>query len=225
MDKKTCFVIMPFSATSEKHTETYWNSFFEVIKREMVSLGFICTRSETGPYHMIRNIIENISSSDLVIAVLTDLNPNVWYELGIRHSLRNGTLMLIEKGQRIPFDISSYGLVMYQDDISLAPTLEKEIRIYLSKLNENKHFDSPVLDCLSLPAKQKDKIDDMYELILKIANEKSKNKFDESTTPKTSYNRILWVDDYPSNNESVISLFQGKNIRFDIALNTVFFVK
>ncbi len=33
-------------------------------------------------------------------------------------------------------------------------------------------------------------------------------------------NRILWVDDYPINNKSVVNLFEDKNIRFDIALTT-----
>jgi len=211
---------MPFSATSETHTEKYWTDFFNVIKREIERQGFICVRSETGPHNMIKYIIEKISSSDIVIAVLTDMNPNVWYELGIRHSLRNGTLMLIEKGQKIPFDISSYGLVMYPDGIALATTLEKEIQSYLSKLEENKHFDSPVLDCLGLPARQQDKIDEMYELVLKIANEKADNKYADKFKSKSHSNRVLWVDDFPSNNESVIRLFQSKGIRFDIALST-----
>ncbi|MCL2774314.1 MAG: response regulator [Oscillospiraceae bacterium] len=218
--KSTCFVIMPFSATTEKHTESYWDSFFEVIKREIELQGFACTRSETGPYHMVKHIIEKIHDSDIVIAVLTDMNPNVWYELGIRHSLKNGTLMLLENGQQIPFDISSYGLIKYSDGISLANTLAKEIHLYINKLNENIHFDSPVMDYLNLSASHDSKIDKIYKLVLKIANEKSENQYNAQEKPNVKHNRILWVDDYPTNNESVIALFQNQNIQFDIALTT-----
>ena len=36
MNKK-CFVVIPISATTEKHTEKYWSNFFEVIKSVMES--------------------------------------------------------------------------------------------------------------------------------------------------------------------------------------------
>lgn len=220
MVRMTCFVIMPFSKTSEKHTEIYWNNFFELIKSEMELKQFICERSETGPHNILKHIIEKISESDLVISVLTDMNPNVWYELGIRHSLRNGTLMLIEDTHKIPFDISSYGLIRYSDDISLSNRLRKEIESYLDKLKGNKYFDSPVLDFLDLPSRHKGKIDEMYELVLKIANEKSEKKIEKYPMRKVKYNRILWVDDYPSNNEQIINIFESKNVRFDIAIST-----
>ena len=146
MDSKACFVIMPFSKTSESHTEEYWNAFYATIRREVESQGYTCNRSETGPYNLVTKIIDGITNSCFVIAVLTDLNPNVWYELGIRHSLRNGTLMLLEKGQKIPFDISSYGLVMYEDNISLSITLKEAMESYITKLDESAHLDSPVLE-------------------------------------------------------------------------------
>jgi hypothetical protein len=51
-------------------------------------------------------MLGGIVNSDLVLAVLTDYNPNVWYELGTRHSLRHGTIMMLERGQKIPIDIA-----------------------------------------------------------------------------------------------------------------------
>jgi CheY-like chemotaxis protein len=220
MDKETCFVIMPFSTTTKAHTEKYWNNFFNAIKKEMELQNFICKRSEPGPFQIIRKVIENINKSHIVIAVLTDMNPNVWYELGIRHTLRNGTLMLIENDQQIPFDISSYGLVKYSDDISFTATLEKEIRSYCNKLREQNYFDSPVLDTLKFPPVSQNKLDEIYEFVVNMANENSHYKYNELIKDKKNHNRILWVDDLPSNNKPVIHLFQRKNIRFDIAFNT-----
>lgn len=73
--------------------------------------GFTCIRSEVGPYKLFANIVENIDKSDIVVSVLTDFNANVWYELGIRHTLHIGTLMLLQEGQNPPFDIKDFGIV------------------------------------------------------------------------------------------------------------------
>jgi CheY-like chemotaxis protein len=225
MINKKCFVIMPFSPTSEKHTEEYWDAFFETIKNEVEMHNYTCNRSETGPHNIVRQIVDSINESDLVVAVLTDLNPNVWCELGIRHSLRNGTLMLMEDGQRIPFDISNYGVERYPDSIALATTLKKKVKSYIDKLDKNS-VDSPVLETLGFSSKQKNKFDELQsnldktnELILKIASEKSR-ELPNMPVPKNKYNRILWVDDFPSNNQLIIDFFENKNVRFDIAINT-----
>lgn len=221
MVHKSCFVIMPFAQTTDKHTENYWTSFFDVIKREIEAFGYSCSRSETGPYNILKQIVEKINESDLVIAVLTDLNPNVWYELGIRHSLKSGTIMLIEDLQKVPFDISSYGLVKYSDDISLATRLNKEFDIYLKKLNTAGHYDSPVIENIGMPIKFQQKLDSLYDLVLKISNEKSGLPSEkEIAIPLARHNSVLWVDDYPSNNAQVIELFQDR-IHFDIAISTV----
>lgn len=221
MENKNCFVIMPFSQTTDKHTENYWTNFFLVIKREIEEFGYSCSRSEVGPYNILKQIVEKINESDLVIAVLTDLNPNVWYELGIRHSLKNGTIMLIEDLQKVPFDISSYGLVKYSDDITLATRLHNEFGIYLKKLNIAGHYDSPVIENIGIPLKFQQKFDFLYDLVLKISKEKSVLPYNEEIAiPLTRHNSILWVDDYPSNNAQVIELFQDR-IHFDIAISTV----
>jgi len=140
---KTCFVIMPFSRTSEKHDEEYWNEFFIMIKNIMEDKGFVCNRSEVGPYKLFAQILEKIENSDVVIAVLTDYNANVWYELGIRHTLKNGTIMLLQDGEKAPFDINDFGIVFYKDSVGLERKLKDEIEKYLAKMSDSV-CDSPV---------------------------------------------------------------------------------
>jgi hypothetical protein len=80
------------------------------------------------------------------LAVLTDNNPNVWYELGVRHCLRQGTIMIIEKGCKIPFDVHSYGIIHYDDN---------DIDSFISRLGrylsvaDKEWKDSPVADFLN----------------------------------------------------------------------------
>jgi hypothetical protein len=106
---KRCFVIMPFSRTRPKHTAEYWDDFFyDFIKPAVEKLGYTCKRSTAKPGNIMKAIVNELATSDVVLAVLTDYNPNVLYELGTRHSLKRGTIMMLEKGQRIPFDIAQY---------------------------------------------------------------------------------------------------------------------
>lgn len=217
---KKCFVIMPFSKTVGGHDEDYWTEFFETLKRIMEENGYSCIRSEVGPYKLFTNIVKNIENSDIVIAVLTDFNANVWYELGIRHTLKTGTIMLLQEGQKAPFDISDFGIVFYKDSIGLEQRIKKSIKEYLAKLDE-KGSDSPVISALNnrVYNNVEKKLDEMQQLIWRLVDEipRDKSKVRKS---KVRSNRILWVDDYPGNNESVISLFEDKNVQFDIALTT-----
>ena len=107
----------------------------------------IFTKTNKIIFHFC-NIINNIENSDIVIAVLTDFNSNVWYELGIRHTLRTGTIMLLQEGQKVPFDISDFGIVFYKDSIGLEQRIKKSIEDYLDKLDDS-ICDSPVISSLN----------------------------------------------------------------------------
>lgn len=215
---------MPFSKTTDKHDEEYWTEFFYTIEKIMGENGYTCIRSEVGPYKLFTNIVHNIEKSDMVVSVLTDFNANVWYELGIRHTLKVGTIMLLQEGQKAPFDISDYGIIFYKDNIGLERQLRENIGNYLDKFDGN-NLDSPVICALngSVNTSTKDsiekKLEDMQQLIWKLVEEMPRNKEVERNTRKKQ-NRILWVDDYPINNEAVINLFSAIDIQFDIAIST-----
>jgi len=55
---------------------------------------------------MISNqIVRDLIEADLVVADLTDLNPNAFYELGIRHSAERPAIQIAKNGTDLPFDI------------------------------------------------------------------------------------------------------------------------
>lgn len=221
--RKKCFVIMPFSKTVGEHDEEYWTIYFNMIKRIMEDEGYSCTRSEVGPYKLFSNIVKNIEDSDVVIAVLTDLNANVWYELGVRHTLKKGTIMLMQEGQKVPFDVNDFGINFYKDSIGLEQSIKKSIKEYLEKLDDG-NCDSPVIDALKLNYKVygelESKLGNMEQLIWRLVAEISKDKNITEKDKCLKRNRVLWVDDFPANNESVVNLFADKGVQFDIAVTT-----
>jgi hypothetical protein len=55
-----------------------------------------------------KQVLEHVLRSKLVIADLSFHNPNVFYELCLRHATRLPTVQLIRANERIPFDIDQY---------------------------------------------------------------------------------------------------------------------
>ena len=140
---------MPFSTTTEKHTELYWDNFFlKFVKPSIEKLGYSCSRSKAQPSNIIKGIFKELIDADLVLAVLTDFNANVWYELGSRHVLRKGTIMMIEEGQKLPFDISQYGVIKYGDTIAGASDFEEKLQSFIHKIAVDQPADSPAIEFL-----------------------------------------------------------------------------
>ena len=106
---------MPFSQTTEEHTETYWTDHFDKFLKPIIeeTKEFQAFRSEPLRGDILRQIIKELVSCPIVLADLTDRNPNVFLELGIRQSFKQGTITIAEKGTKIPFDISIKSMLFY----------------------------------------------------------------------------------------------------------------
>ena len=107
---RACFVIMPFSATSSCTEEEWTEIFVNVFKPavEGAGLDYECRRSAATRGNLVASIIRDLNDAYVVIADLTDQNPNVFYELGVRHSLKNRTILLAQDRDDIPFDLKAY---------------------------------------------------------------------------------------------------------------------
>jgi hypothetical protein len=147
--KKHCFVIMPFSQTNEKknHTKEYWDWFFEGFLQPVLEPHYKVSRSQATTANLTRDIMLDIVLADLVVAVLTDNNPNVLWELGVRHFSRNGTILLIEKGSKREFDLCVHGSLEYED--FRPDKFHDEIKPYLESAKQEVS-DSPVSDFLNI---------------------------------------------------------------------------
>lgn len=142
--KKKAFVLMPFSAELEEVYEYLikdaLGQFFEVKRADDI-------RSQGS---ILKDIVQGIETSDLILADLTDSNPNVYYELGIAHSLQKKVILITQSIDDLPFDLRSYRVVPY----TVHFTKMKEAKQELQELAEGAYsgkipFGNPVKDYCS----------------------------------------------------------------------------
>ena len=129
---------MPFSKTTDDHTKKYWTDHFEEFLKPQIKSavpGIKVERSRVIRDDLLTGIIQNLFSADIVVADLTDHNPNVFWELGIRHSFKHGTVILAEKGTKFPFDISRLGIHEYSGES-------------LSERKFDTDFSEAIIDCI-----------------------------------------------------------------------------
>jgi O-acetyl-ADP-ribose deacetylase (regulator of RNase III) len=113
-----CFIITPYGrrTDAEGRTIDFDEIFNALIEKVVVESNLEPVRSdkdlESGP--IFKKMIHDIATADVCIADITTLNPNVFYELGVRHALRRGVTVLIRQtGHPLPFDIQDLRVFAY----------------------------------------------------------------------------------------------------------------
>lgn len=80
-----------------------------------------------GNKNMLTYIVENILKARVVIANISNRNPNVFYELGIAHMAGKPTILLCRKGSEIPFDLQQKYVIFYSSTDELIGKLKDEL--------------------------------------------------------------------------------------------------
>jgi hypothetical protein len=103
-----CFVVGPIGkdgSPERKHADLLLNAVIKHVL-EGSEFGYQVKRADedADPGMIGDRVIADIINAALVIADLTDLNPNAFYELGIRHSTELPTIHMAKLGTALPFD-------------------------------------------------------------------------------------------------------------------------
>ena len=142
----TCFVVMPIgtqtigniSLTEDKLREKYNYIIKEAILKADPSLEVIRADEELNPGSISNDIFTKLMHSKYVIVDITYPNPNVFYELGIRHAIRPGTILIREKVDfSILFDISHLRYIEYTQEPSGMDKLALELKRMLDFYTKN----------------------------------------------------------------------------------------
>ena len=135
--KKICFVAMPFGAGNEYDGKKEESDFiFKSIITPAVAQAVLDFTKQFGdqfehqiemvrelenvtPGNITESIIRHLADSYITIVDLTGKNPNVFFELGVRFALRrNGTILLVQDTNQIPFNVRNFRVVEYRPKYS-----------------------------------------------------------------------------------------------------------
>jgi hypothetical protein len=108
--EKTCFVICPIGPPESEIRKRSDQILKYIVTPVTNVLGYtkvIRADKIAEPGVITNDIIEYLDKADLVVADLTGHNPNVFYELAVRHMLRKPVVQIIAAGEKIPFDVAS----------------------------------------------------------------------------------------------------------------------
>lgn len=127
--KKRAFVIMQFS---DEYNALY-KDVIKLVAEENNDL--ICERADDyfTATPILQDIENSIKEASVVIADITPNNPNVFYEVGYSHAIGKPTILLCDrKREKLPFDLSGFRTLFYDNSIAGKSQIEDKLRKFLA---------------------------------------------------------------------------------------------
>ena len=153
-DEKSCFVISPIGEPDSDTRKRADQILKHVVKPAVAECGYTAVRADEidKPGIITSQVIQRVVTDPLVIADLTERNPNVFYELAIRHALRKPLVQLIKKGERIPFDVAGTRTIQIDHhDLDSVETAKREIAAQIRALEADpSDLETPISVSLDL---------------------------------------------------------------------------
>jgi len=153
-EKKICFVISPIGEEDSDTRKRSDQVLKHIITGAVEQLGYEVVRADkiSEPGIITHQILQHIVDSPLVIADLTDRNPNVFYELALRHAIRKPLIQLIKKGELIPFDVAATRIIQFDlHNLDSVDAAKVEILAQVKSLEAGKNdTDNPISVSLDL---------------------------------------------------------------------------
>lgn len=104
------FIVMPFGLKPGLDgTPIDFDAIYESLLKGAVSAAGLDPHRADADRHggsIHADMFQDLLLAEFVVADLTIDNPNVWYELGVRHALRAGGTLLVASRTKLPFDIA-----------------------------------------------------------------------------------------------------------------------
>lgn len=158
LQKMKCFVMMPSGLHNEYKDKKEESDFVfkGIIKRALVeefndNIEILRETDSNKSGAITRSIIENIAAADICIVDITGQNANVFFELGVRYSLRKKSTILLKQSDAInPFDTHAYRCVVYNPKYDGVEKAVQSIRESLKNISSSsaqpQYTDSLVFD-------------------------------------------------------------------------------
>ena len=141
--KRSCFLITPIGKpSSTERNRSDW--ILEYLARPALGKKYDIVRADqiAKPGSITDQLIQMVVSCDLVVADLTGLNPNVIYELGIRHTVNRPTVQIMDEKEKLPFDLYGERTIFFShDNVKSINRAVKDLQSFVSE-TERESFKS-----------------------------------------------------------------------------------
>jgi hypothetical protein len=149
MPQQDVFVVMPFSSTATCTAEEWSEIYENIFKPAVEAAGYTCDRALPVTGSLIKSILERLRYASIVLADITDRNPNVFYELGVRHCLSKRTVIVAQGDEHVPSDLRGYWWLTYGTRPAQVTKFKNDIQRIIADIERDPNrSDSPISDYL-----------------------------------------------------------------------------
>jgi hypothetical protein len=198
-NEKKLFIISPIGS---KDTEKW--DFFNQVQRHLIKKvceprGYYCKRADDidKPGIITSQIVSCLLEYDLVIADLTDLNPNVFYELAIRHAIQKPVILIAKRGTEPPFDIRQDRIIFYTLDLDDMEEAKAKLEHFIEEIESSTFtMESPLTSKINIQTERNvSEIDFMKEIYSMLQNliKYNKNTLDDDSSSEKLLDEVKMI--------------------------------
>lgn len=144
---KICFVVMPFGRTDEEK-RWFLGWYHEVIRKAVEDAGYesVLGVLENAPNAINDDLRKHLAIDPMVVVDLGGFapedapNPNVMYELGIRHAFNLPVVLMARKGQDVPFDINNQRAIMERRELVNFEGIRERLRQAIAEAERGEFY-------------------------------------------------------------------------------------
>lgn len=153
-EEKVCFVISPIGEPESDIRRRSDQVFKHIISPAIEPFGYKPIRADhiSEPGIITSQVIQYVVESPLAIADLTGRNPNVFYELAIRHAIKKPLVQMMKNEEQIPFDVAGTRTIQIDiHDLDSVENAKQELVDQIKSIEAGKtEIDTPISVALDL---------------------------------------------------------------------------